>query len=136
MKKMYLLFGVLSMGFAIVVSCNDPRAQEPVADGSLSTDSLVKRGEYLVTVIGCGDCHSPKVMGPQGPMPAPGLELSGHPSSMPLPKVDTSASEILGIVQPQQYRRGWALGRFLCCQYHREIQRVSAPGRKSSSSAR
>jgi hypothetical protein len=90
MKKMYLFFGVLSMSLFILAACNNPRAEQPVTDGSMSTDSLVKRGEYLVAVIGCGDCHSPKVMGPQGPMPAPGLELSGHPANMPIPKVDTS----------------------------------------------
>ncbi|WP_127124490.1 diheme cytochrome c-553 [Pseudoflavitalea rhizosphaerae] len=90
MKKSVLFFSAVSIGLAIVVSCNNQQVQEPLADASLSADSLVKRGEYLVTVIGCGDCHSPKVMGPQGPMPAPGLELSGHPASQPVPKVDTS----------------------------------------------
>ena len=26
--------------------------------------SLVKKGEYLVTITGCNDCHTPKKMGP------------------------------------------------------------------------
>ena len=90
MKKSFLFFCAISVGLAIVISCNNQQAQEPIADASLSTDSLVKRGEYLVTVIGCGDCHSPKMMGPEGPMIAPGLELSGHPADLPIPKVDTS----------------------------------------------
>lgn len=100
MKKSYLFFGALSLAIGIAVSCNNQQAQEPIADAALSQDSLVKHGQYLVTVIGCGDCHSPKVMGPQGPMLAPGLELSGHPADLPIPKVDTSEL------------RSWALFNF------------------------
>jgi mono/diheme cytochrome c family protein len=39
----------------------------------------VARGEYLVSTIGCGDCHSPKVLGSNGPEEDPSRRLSGHP---------------------------------------------------------
>ena len=29
----------------------------------------VKRGQYLVTIGGCNDCHTPLKMGPKGPEP-------------------------------------------------------------------
>jgi mono/diheme cytochrome c family protein len=90
MKKRISVFSALAIGLAIAVSCSNQPSGKPVAEEALSQDSLVKRGQYLVSVIGCGDCHSPKVMGPQGPMPAPGLELSGHPADLPVPKVDTA----------------------------------------------
>lgn len=47
--------------------------------------TLIKRGEYLVTITGCNDCHSPKMMTAEGPKPDPDRLLSGHPSSIPLP---------------------------------------------------
>jgi hypothetical protein len=40
----------------------------------------VERGRYLVMTIGCGDCHSPKVMGPNGPVEDQTRLLSGHPA--------------------------------------------------------
>ena len=47
---------------------------------------LVKRGEYLVTISGCHDCHTPKVQGPQGiPQPDQARLLSGHPANLPYP---------------------------------------------------
>ncbi|HLM42175.1 MAG TPA: c-type cytochrome [Microvirga sp.] len=42
----------------------------------------VKRGEYLVTVGGCHDCHTPWVMGAGGPEPDMKRGLSGHPQDI------------------------------------------------------
>ena len=61
-------------------------------------EQMVQRGEYLVTIMGCNDCHSPKKMGPQGPMIIPELMLSGYPADRPLPKVDA-----------QTIKKGWVL---------------------------
>jgi hypothetical protein len=44
-----------------------------------------ERGRYLVTSLGCGDCHSPKLMGPQGPSEDKAQLLAGHPEGKPLP---------------------------------------------------
>lgn len=44
--------------------------------------SPVERGRYLVTVGGCNDCHTPWVMGPEGPAPDESRMLSGHPSDV------------------------------------------------------
>lgn len=43
------------------------------------------RGEYLVTAIGCNDCHTPFVMGPEGPEPDMSRMLSGHPAELVMP---------------------------------------------------
>jgi mono/diheme cytochrome c family protein len=45
----------------------------------------VARGRYLVTAMGCNDCHTPLVMGPNGPEPDMSRMLSGHPQDMQLP---------------------------------------------------
>ena len=38
---------------------------------------VVQRGEYLVKIMGCNDCHTPWKMGPQGPEPDMTRFLSG-----------------------------------------------------------
>lgn len=43
------------------------------------SDDKVARGEYLVTTSGCHDCHTPFIMGPNGPEPDMDRALSGHP---------------------------------------------------------
>src|SRR5688572_29716793 len=45
----------------------------------------VQRGEYLVTVTGCHDCHTPLAMGPNGPAPDMTRMLSGHPEALQMP---------------------------------------------------
>lgn len=52
---------------------------------------LVKRGEYLVSSIGCDDCHSPKRMGAQGPEVIPELRFSGYPANRPIAKPEAAA---------------------------------------------
>ena len=73
--------------------------QETAAAGSkqnnppqtLSQKEMIQRGKYLVNAIGCHDCHSPKVMGPNGPKVDESRPLSGHPASNPLPPVNKEA---------------------------------------------
>jgi hypothetical protein len=45
----------------------------------------VERGEYLVTIGGCHDCHTPFKMGENGPEPDMDLALSGHPEQLVMP---------------------------------------------------
>lgn len=59
----------------------------------LKQEDLEKRGEYLVTSIGCADCHSPKRMGRSGPEEIAELKLSGYPSDAKLPEVEKAALE-------------------------------------------
>lgn len=82
-----------------IVGCNKSKSEskeavalreEKVGNEIPNGESLVKRGEYLVTIMGCHDCHSPKKFGPRGPQPDPERLLSGHPQDMPLAKVDTT----------------------------------------------
>src|SRR5687767_12662300 len=54
---------------------------------TMTHEDSVKRGEYMVTIMGCNDCHTPKIMTDQGPVPDPARVLSGHPANEALPKV-------------------------------------------------
>ena len=47
-----------------------------------NTSSRAARGKYLVTGIGCNDCHTPLKMGPAGPEPDMARFLSGHPEQL------------------------------------------------------
>ena len=50
------------------------------AGAALAADpSKVARGKYLVTVAGCNDCHTPWIVGANGPEPDMTRMLSGHP---------------------------------------------------------
>lgn len=64
-------------------------------------DSQIKWGEHLVTVGGCNDCHTPKKMTPQGPVPDESLIMSGHPEKMPPPDVDRKEMESKGLIVTQ-----------------------------------
>jgi hypothetical protein len=76
-------------GAFIAISCNNQNETKPtVAAGKIPMDNMIKRGEYLVTIMGCDDCHSPKVFGPKGPELDMTRRLSGHPSDMPTGKVN------------------------------------------------
>jgi hypothetical protein len=53
----------------------------------------VERGQYLVTVGGCNDCHTPLKMGPKGPEPDMSRMLSGHPDTFPIASGPVPASD-------------------------------------------
>ena len=77
----------------VVVSCRDSAASPDDNLKGLSPADLVKRGNYLVNVIGCDDCHSPKIMGPQGPEIIESLRFSGYPAERALLNPDSSVLE-------------------------------------------
>jgi len=87
-----LLIAVLLVACSKNQKSVKPEVIEPTAD------QLILEGEYLVTVMGCHDCHSPKKMGPRGPEFIPELLLSGYPADRLLPEVDQKSIQ-----------KGWAL---------------------------
>ncbi len=68
-------------------SAQAPAAADVAAAGAPAAPSadLVGGGRYLVTVMGCNDCHTPYKMGKTGPEPDMTRMLSGHPEGMKLP---------------------------------------------------
>lgn len=57
------------------------------ASSTASMEAQIKRGEYLVTIGGCNDCHTPWKVGPNGPEPDMSRMLSGHPQDVKIPPV-------------------------------------------------
>ncbi|RJP61092.1 MAG: diheme cytochrome c-553 [Ignavibacteriales bacterium] len=75
--------------FSIFLQINCSKNEEAKA---MSPDEIVAKGEYLVNLGGCNDCHSPKVFTEMGPMFDTTKLLSGHPSEAKLFPVDTSVT--------------------------------------------
>jgi len=83
-----LLFRLAVSMLAIVVLhgpdvlAADTKEKKPAS----SSEKQLERGRYLVTIAGCQDCHSPKVIGPHGaPVPHPMKMLSGQQADSKLP---------------------------------------------------
>jgi hypothetical protein len=81
MKSLVIIVGVIvTTCLSILVSCERHRIELSPVLPELSREALIKRGKYLTTIGGCNDCHSPKVMTTEGPMPDTTRLFSGHPS--------------------------------------------------------
>ena len=81
MKSLVIIVGVIvTTCLCILLSCERQGTELSPVLPELSQEALIKRGKYLTTVGGCNDCHSPKVMTAEGPMPDTTRLFSGHPS--------------------------------------------------------
>lgn len=99
MKKVVRFSGILMTAFVVLLTGCRTNSKPAMDESSeLSAAQLVQKGEYLVTIMGCNDCHSPKEMGPQGPAVIADLMLSGYPAIRPFQKVE-----------PALIREGWIL---------------------------
>lgn len=77
-----------------ILSCNNDGHQSSEKNDSAlkvasSFENEVDRGKYLVGIMGCNDCHSPKRLGENGPEIIPELMLSGYPSDRPVVTFDS-----------------------------------------------
>ncbi|MEZ4943495.1 MAG: diheme cytochrome c-553 [Saprospiraceae bacterium] len=82
-----IFWGFLLAGGAIFLhNCTwtTNEAQAQAVSQPESTADLVKRGEYLITTMGCNDCRTPKVMTDHGPDLDRSRLMSGHPADVPL----------------------------------------------------
>jgi len=136
--------GIVSIG---IVACTNSSAnfENPVV---ISQDSLIKRGSYLVNAIGCDDCHSPKIFGPQGMEIDMEHRFSGHLANSPLGKPNTSvmkdgymlfAMDLTSAVGPwgQSYAAnissdGTGIGNWTEEQFFRAIREGKSKGLKEA----
>jgi cytochrome c553 len=79
---------ILIIVLAVFLSFNPDAAKAKSSTGASS--ALIKKGQYLVNLGGCNDCHSPKVFTNIGPEPDTTRLLSGYPANSKLPEVDLS----------------------------------------------
>jgi hypothetical protein len=81
-----------------IISCTNSSSAGIPDKAAVDTAKRIARGEYLVNVAGCDDCHSPKRMGAHGPEIIPELRFSGYPSNRPIQRPDSNV-----------IKQGWAL---------------------------
>lgn len=91
MKKINITLAGIIYAVFMIASCNTGK-KETTAEPVITTDSLVTKGAYLVGIMGCHDCHTPKIMTDHGPAMDMERLLSGHPSQLPLMPFDSSTS--------------------------------------------
>jgi cytochrome c553 len=77
------------LSLALLAACRSEAATDKPAnpDQKPTRISEVEHGKHLVTVSGCGDCHTPLKMGERGPEPDMAHMLAGHPAQMVMPPV-------------------------------------------------
>ncbi len=102
MKKRLLTFAVLCI---ILAACNSEKKEKSTTKiyetkPSEPDISAIKRGEMLVTAVGCHDCHSPKKMTDMGPIPDPDRLLSGHPANDQLGEYDLNTAKSFILFSP------------------------------------
>lgn len=104
-NKIFLMPFLLGVAVSVTISScvNEQKvnAEDQAETASLNEESVILHGKYLVDVMGCNDCHSPKRMGPNGPETIPELFLSGYPSDRPVIDFDSPLlKEGFGIFYP------------------------------------
>jgi len=86
MKKLFFPAMCLACSLLWLTNCQQQSAPaektSAPAETTLQNDP-VQRGQYLVNMMGCDDCHTPKNMTPQGPVPDMKRRFMGHPADEP-----------------------------------------------------
>ncbi|MCB0543383.1 MAG: c-type cytochrome [Saprospiraceae bacterium] len=81
-----------------------PQLDQTTATATPTQADLVQRGQYLVNMLGCDDCHTPKNMTQQGPAPDMTRRFMGHPAAEPFAmdqaKKDMITSQFVAIFSP------------------------------------
>jgi len=99
MKRiLFILTAIIAISSTAFIACNSAEGKPGTEIKSKDLAAMIKRGEYLVSSIGCDDCHSPKIVGPNGFEIIPETRFGGYPSNRPIQSVDTG-----------NLKKGWML---------------------------
>jgi cytochrome c553 len=91
MKRFFWMSCALALWMVPALLTAGCGAETASASAAVKKESPAERGRYLVTVMGCGDCHSPKKVTPQGPVEDTSRLLAGHPEGTSLPTPPAAA---------------------------------------------
>jgi hypothetical protein len=88
MTRQRFAAGLLMLAFTSVPSAIEWRMAQDSGRPANATaqPDRVARGAYLVSIMGCNDCHTPWKMGPKGPEPDKSRALTGHPQDVVMPR--------------------------------------------------
>jgi hypothetical protein len=85
--KNTILNAMLAIVALTFTNCRDREVAVSETAPVYNEEQKIARGKYLVTTTMCHDCHSPKIMTPEGPVLDSARLLSGHPQDEPIPPV-------------------------------------------------
>jgi mono/diheme cytochrome c family protein len=95
MYPVAVLCVALGAGFVARSSAAEADAVAKAAPAAKASPAQIKRGEYLVTIASCHDCHTPMKMTPDGPAPDFSRALMGHPPDAPEPAGTTGKTDLM-----------------------------------------
>ncbi len=84
-KPLRLAVVAAAVHAVLALSAAPAAAQVQHSKGEMTTADKIAKGQYIVTVSGCNDCHTPWKEGPNGAEPDMSRMLSGHPQDFKLP---------------------------------------------------
>ena len=96
-NRPFLLALLAIVGITSQYFCSQP-APTPGSDATpaktqISEEEIINKGKYYVTMAGCNDCHTPKIMTPAGPELDTTRILSGHPAGSPMIPITYDATK-------------------------------------------
>lgn len=102
MKNYFLPMLLSLLTICIFEACMDSVKVKSVSEPESNKNfggyaNMEQWGEHLVTIAACNDCHTPKIMTPQGPDFDSSRMLSGHPAQDPDPDVNRAEMEGKGL---------------------------------------
>ena len=89
MKKNLFIF---LLGMLLIGACSSYHKSHDMEEATampkmMTKEEVVERGKYLTMIMGCHDCHTPKIFGEHGhPTFDMTRLLSGHPADDPYPE--------------------------------------------------
>lgn len=95
-SKQLLAIGSVAACLFTLVRCSEPSEKNTSTaetEKAVVKEDVLDKGKYLLAIGGCNDCHTPKVMTPQGPMLDTTKIMSGHPAGSPLPEITYDATK-------------------------------------------
>jgi len=100
---------ILSFGIFLISACSSYQKHHEMAEDTampkmMTKEEAVERGKYLTTIMGCHDCHTPKIFGEHGHQTLDSTRLlSGHPADDPYPEwtpADMQERHAIALVSP------------------------------------
>lgn len=86
---------LIAVGAACSKLADPPKDTPPAPAATVAKLDPVKRGEALVKLSGCNDCHTPLAFDPKlgAPVPRKDMFLAGHPNGTPAPTSSATNGE-------------------------------------------
>jgi hypothetical protein len=106
-KKLNFPVVAITMPFFLLLACNSGQTGQDKSSPARDTisanqyggfPSQVAWGQHLVSIGGCNDCHTPKIMTNMGPVLDTAMYLAGHPANVPPPQINRTEIESKGLI--------------------------------------